>query len=151
MVMAMRMGEMLHTVMLTVLLLTLLGLTPETVEATLDENRYVLNEMPGVTSSDLLEEAEDDLFQNSVMGIVTDEQTGESLPGVNIVLKGTNTGTSTDITGAFELSVTSLNDTLVVSYIGYQLQEIPIDGRAQLEIVLIRYCTEYGNLEEIFS
>src|SRR5699024_5228321 len=50
--------------------------------------------------------------------------------------KGTTTGASTDADGNFELDVPSLQDTLVVSYIGYQTQEVPIRGRTEINITL---------------
>ena len=72
----------------------------------------------------------------TVTGTVTDGQSGETLPGVNILVKGTSTGTSTDADGNFELTVESLQDTLVVSYIGYKTKEEPINGRTEIEIAL---------------
>lgn len=74
--------------------------------------------------------------QASVRGTVTDATSSETLPGVNIIIKGTSTGTSTDAGGAFELPVSSLNDTLVVSFIGYETQNIPINGREQIDVQL---------------
>jgi len=71
-----------------------------------------------------------------VSGIVTDAQTDETLPGVNILVKGTSTGASTDADGAFQLIMASLQDTIVVSYIGYQTKEVPISGRMELKIAL---------------
>lgn len=72
----------------------------------------------------------------TVTGTVTDDATGSTLPGVNIVVQGTTTGTVTDDDGNFSLSVPSLNETLVVTYIGYTRQEIPIDGRTTINISL---------------
>ena len=54
----------------------------------------------------------------SVQGTVTDEN-GESMIGVSVLVKGTNTGVITDLDGNFALSVPS-GSTLVFSYIGYQ-------------------------------
>src|SRR5690606_26103378 len=75
------------------------------------------------------------LLQVSVRGIVT-SQDGEPLVGVSIQQKGTNRGTATNLDGRFEL--TDLNDDaiLVVSYVGYQTQEIPLEGRDNLTIIL---------------
>lgn len=73
----------------------------------------------------------------TVSGVVTDEETGEELPGVNIVVQGTSTGTSTDLNGEFQLDVPSLDVTLVVSFVGYQTKEIAIDGRETIDITLI--------------
>lgn len=72
----------------------------------------------------------------SINGVVTDSQTGESLPGVNIVVQGTNIGTASDIDGNFQLDVPSLNETLVFSYVGYQTLEVAINGRETIEIEL---------------
>lgn len=71
-----------------------------------------------------------------VSGTVTDGQSGETLPGVNILVKGTTTGTSTDSIGHYELNVSSLQDTLRFSYIGYQKQLIPINGRHKIDVAL---------------
>src|SRR5699024_5557625 len=74
--------------------------------------------------------------QETITGTVTDASSGESLPGVNILVKGTSTGASTDANGAFELTVESLQDTLVVTYIGYERQEIPINGQTTINVTL---------------
>lgn len=74
------------------------------------------------------------VLQETVVGTVTDSETEEALPGVNIVLQGTTTGTTTDVSGNFELTVPSLNDTLVVSYVGYQVQNVPINGRTEIDV-----------------
>jgi len=75
-------------------------------------------------------------IQETITGTVTDAESGKTLPGVNILIKGTSTGVSTDANGNFELTVSSLQDTLVVSYIGYQTKEVPINGRTNVEIEL---------------
>src|SRR5699024_6681074 len=93
-----------------------------------DEQTYVL--LPQAT---LLTE---DTARETISGTVTDASTGEILPGVNILVKGTSTGASTDAEGQYELTVESLQDTLVVSYIGYQTQEVPIDGRTTIDVAL---------------
>lgn len=72
--------------------------------------------------------------QQTVSGIVTDAQTGDPLPGVNISVKGTNTGSSSDAGGRYSLEVSSLSDTLIFSFIGYALLEEPIIGRMQIDI-----------------
>ena len=73
---------------------------------------------------------------NTVSGTVNDGETSEVLPGVNILVKGTSQGTSTDAGGNFTLTVPSLNDTLVVSYIGYKTKNVPINGREKLNVTL---------------
>lgn len=69
-----------------------------------------------------------------VTGVVLDE-TGEPITGANVVEKGTTNGTITDINGSFTLSV-GANSTLDISYIGYNKQEIKVEGRQQLSIRL---------------
>lgn len=71
-----------------------------------------------------------------VTGTVTDANTGEPLPGVNIAIKGTTRGTSTDLDGKFSLIVDDLQATLVFSFIGYQTQEVPINGRDYIDVSL---------------
>ncbi len=72
----------------------------------------------------------------TVKGTVTDAQTGETLPGVNILVVGTTTGTSTDSTGHYSLIVPSIQDTLRFSFIGYKTQRIAIKGRKTINIDL---------------
>ncbi|REL39084.1 SusC/RagA family TonB-linked outer membrane protein [Rhodohalobacter sp. SW132] len=71
-----------------------------------------------------------------VTGVVYDGQTGSTLPGVNILVRGTTIGTSTNVDGEFSLNVPSLSDTLVASYIGYQELIVPISGRSQIDLTL---------------
>lgn len=77
--------------------------------------------------------------QSTVTGTVVEAETGESLPGVNIVLQGSpNVGTSTNLDGEYTIEVPSLDDTLVFSYIGYQEQVVPIEGRTTIDVELER-------------
>jgi len=74
--------------------------------------------------------------QSTVSGIVKDSKTGNTLPGVNVSVKGTTTGTSTDAEGRYQLQPTSLQDTLVFSFIGYESKSIPISGRNTINVQL---------------
>jgi TonB-linked SusC/RagA family outer membrane protein len=71
----------------------------------------------------------------TVKGKVTDAANGEALIGVTVAVKGTTTGTQTDVNGAYSLSVPS-NATLQVSYIGYTTQDIAIGDRTNIDIKL---------------
>lgn len=71
--------------------------------------------------------------QTQVRGTVADE-TGEPVIGATIQIKGTSQGTVTDIDGNFNLSAPA-GGTLVVSYVGFQTQEVPVG--ADLKIVLV--------------
>ncbi|HYW36223.1 MAG TPA: TonB-dependent receptor [Balneolaceae bacterium] len=72
----------------------------------------------------------------TVNGKVTDAKSGKSLPGVNIKVKGTTTGTTTNAKGKYSLSVPSAQDTLIFSYIGYKVKNIPINGRNTINVAL---------------
>ena len=56
------------------------------------------------------------------MGVVTDSSTQEPIPFVNIILKGTSIGSTTDFNGKYSIESNSLSDTLLVSYMGYNSQ-----------------------------
>lgn len=75
-------------------------------------------------------------YAQQVEGIVSDAESDEGIPGVNVLVKGSSQGTSTGPDGMFSLNVNSLQDTLVFSFIGYQTQEVPIDGRTDIEVFL---------------
>src|SRR5690625_1929667 len=75
-------------------------------------------------------------FVFGVSGTVMDEE-GEPLIGVNIQVKGGNKGTSTDFDGEFTLEDIDENSVLVVSYVGYQTQEVSVAGKSTLEIIMI--------------
>ncbi|MEI8085469.1 MAG: TonB-dependent receptor [Paludibacter sp.] len=68
-------------------------------------------------------------------GIVVDEKTGEYLPGVSILVKGTKTGTVTDINGKFSIKASN-GTTINVSYIGYKSKQVAVQGKGFLKVVL---------------
>ena len=71
----------------------------------------------------------------NVSGIVTSAEDGWGLPGVTIQVKGTTKGEVTGIDGDYTISVKS-NDILVFSYVGYQTQEIPVEGKTKIDVVM---------------
>ncbi|SFD00585.1 iron complex outermembrane recepter protein [Algibacter lectus] len=73
--------------------------------------------------------------QNRVKGTVTEKATSIPLPGVNVVIKGTATGTATDFDGNFQIEAKN-GDIFVVTYIGFQSQEITYSGQTTLNIQL---------------
>ncbi|OJX88293.1 MAG: SusC/RagA family TonB-linked outer membrane protein [Paludibacter sp. 47-17] len=73
--------------------------------------------------------------QITVTGTVFDEA-GESLPGVNIILKGQDKGTITDFDGKFSLPVPNVNSVLVFSYLGYQTVEMKVDRSKPMSVVM---------------
>lgn len=72
----------------------------------------------------------------SVQGTVLEEETGAPLPGVNVIVKGTSVGTTTDSQGAFTLNVPDQNAVLVFSFIGYKSQEVQVGSQSTFEIKL---------------
>lgn len=82
--------------------------------------------------------------QNMVRGVVTDV-TGDPLPGVSVVVKGTTTGTTTDIDGRYSINASN-TATLEFSYIGMNKQEIKVNGRSTINIILKE---DVANLDEV--
>ncbi|MDR9410579.1 MAG: SusC/RagA family TonB-linked outer membrane protein, partial [Balneolaceae bacterium] len=72
----------------------------------------------------------------TVSGVVTEAGTGATLPGVNITIPGTSTGTTTNIDGEYEINASSPSDSLRFSYIGYEEQIIPIDNRNVINVTM---------------
>lgn len=77
-----------------------------------------------------------DLQQSTVSGRVVDASTGEGLPGVSIVLKGTSVGVNTDVDGHYSISITAPDAILIYSFVGYISQEIPVGGRTRIDVNL---------------
>lgn len=104
--------------------------------------------------------------RHSVTGVVTDAESGNPLPGVNISVVGTTSGTSTNADGEYSLTTSSSTDSLSFSFIGFQTQIIPIDERSTInvnlapqaltgeEVVVVGYGTQQrqnvtGSVEQI--
>jgi TonB-linked SusC/RagA family outer membrane protein len=73
--------------------------------------------------------------QTTVKGIVTDQQ-GEPIIGASVIEKGTTNGVITDIEGTFSIKTSSSNATLSFSYLGYIQQDIALNGKTTLNIIL---------------
>ncbi|REE01567.1 SusC/RagA family TonB-linked outer membrane protein [Marinoscillum furvescens] len=73
--------------------------------------------------------------ERTVSGTVTDADTGEPVPGANVVVKGTTTGTITDFDGNYQLSVGE-NTTLVFTFVGYAPLEVAVGSRAVVDASL---------------
>jgi iron complex outermembrane receptor protein len=93
--------------------------------------------------------------ERSVSGTVKDAATGEGIPGVNILIQGTTSGSVSDIDGKFQLQVPSGAVTLVLSYVGYKTLTVPVaatqttidvalqsDVTALSEVVVVGYGTQ---------
>ncbi|MFD1143294.1 SusC/RagA family TonB-linked outer membrane protein [Larkinella insperata] len=71
-----------------------------------------------------------------VSGRVTSKTDGAAMPGVNVVLKGTQTGANTDGDGRYSIDVSGSNPVLVFSYIGFETQELTVGNRSTIDLVL---------------
>ena len=84
--------------------------------------------------------------KHTVSGTVVSAQTGETLPGVNVFIKGTTTGTITDMNGHFKIDVPGGDAILVFSFIGYDTKEIPVAGNKHLNVEISE---STQNLDEV--
>ncbi|MGX5857603.1 TonB-dependent receptor [Dyadobacter jiangsuensis] len=90
------------------------------------------SEIPAAISTENLATVAD----RTVKGTVTSPETNEPLPGVSIILKGTQRGTTTDVSGKFQLEVPDDNATLIFSFVGYLSQEVILGNRTDLAVAL---------------
>jgi TonB-dependent starch-binding outer membrane protein SusC len=72
--------------------------------------------------------------ERTVTGRVSSSEDGTTLPGVNVILKGTSIGTTTDIDGKFKINVPNDGGTLVFSFIGLVAEEVKVGNRSVIEV-----------------
>ncbi|MFW6100625.1 MAG: carboxypeptidase-like regulatory domain-containing protein, partial [Bacteroidota bacterium] len=82
-----------------------------------------------------------------ITGTVIDAKTDEPLPGVNIVVEGTTTGTTTDMDGNYTIEAPA-DATLVFSFVGYQETSVEVEGQQQIDVAMEQAVTE---LEEVVA
>lgn len=82
-----------------------------------------------------VERAKKALAEIKVKGKVTDAESGEALPGVNVMIKNSSVGVNTDLDGNFQIEAAP-DDILVVSFIGMEKEEVAVDARAEIEVAL---------------
>lgn len=75
-------------------------------------------------------------YQNIIVGSVT-SPSGDPLPGVNILEKGTTNGTTSDAEGKYSLAISGGDAVLVFSFIGYITQEVALNGRSVIDVALV--------------
>lgn len=83
-----------------------------------------------------LQQPELEAVMPEITGRVVDANDGQPLPGVNVVVQGTNIGTSTDEAGRYSLTAPDDADFLVFSFVGYQEQVVAINNRTEINIEL---------------
>ncbi|MDP4208561.1 MAG: TonB-dependent receptor [Bacteroidota bacterium] len=82
----------------------------------------------------------------SVSGIVKDAKTGEAIPGVSIIVKGTTKGTLTGIDGKYAITVENPQAVLVFSFVGYNTAENPVNGRSVIDVSMTETATQLGEV-----
>ncbi len=90
---------------------------------------------PGVQASEKSADRSEAAADQRVTGTVRDEN-GEVLPGVSVILKGTQRGTTTDTDGKFAMEVPGESSVLVFSFVGYSSQEVVVGNQSSLSISL---------------
>lgn len=84
--------------------------------------------------------------QTTVTGQVTDGSTGETLPGVNVLVKGTGSGAITDLEGNYRVQVDGPDAVLVFSFVGFLREEIQVGNRSTIDVALM---PDLEQLEEV--
>jgi TonB-dependent SusC/RagA subfamily outer membrane receptor len=84
----------------------------------------------------LLKKAPETPVVQDISGQVVNAENGNTLPGVNVYVKGTNTGTTTDADGRFSLTVDDDAEILVFSFVGFEQLEVPIGDRTVFNVEL---------------
>jgi Ca-activated chloride channel family protein len=99
----------------------------------------------------------------TITGIVTASADGSRLPGVNVLIKGTKNGTTTDVDGRYSILTSSAGGTLVFTFIGYETKEVKIgksnivnvtleeDVQALQEVVITGYAKSNRKLKKDFA
>ncbi|AWW29202.1 SusC/RagA family TonB-linked outer membrane protein [Echinicola strongylocentroti] len=82
----------------------------------------------------------------TITGTVTDADSGEPIPGVNVFIKGTTTGASTDLDGQYTLNNVPEDAILVYSFIGYMSQEYSVKGKNTIDVSLSQDAEELGEV-----
>jgi len=82
--------------------------------------------------------------QRLVTGTIRDAS-GEGMPGVNVLIRGTTNGTASDAGGNFSIQASD-DDVLVISFIGYETQEVSVGTRTSIEVVLSEDLTTLGEV-----
>jgi TonB-linked SusC/RagA family outer membrane protein len=114
-------------------------LTPRSIGFKVQEgDEYIIlveNEVAGALVLPSKDPLKEEVVLLDISGTVTDDA-GNPIPGVNIIVKGTTKGTTTDSEGKYTLSINEDDVVLVFSFIGYAVQEVPVNGRSVIDVQL---------------
>ncbi len=136
------------------------GLDAETEKIETEEVAELISESPVVAAEEKPAEAKKESSQIArskvaqnfssnqkiITGKVLSADDGTPLPGVNIIIKGTATGTVTDMQGNYQITSESANPTLVYSFIGLQTEEVKVANQSELNVNLQ---TDVSQLSEV--
>jgi TonB-dependent starch-binding outer membrane protein SusC len=86
------------------------------------------------------------LIDKTITGKVVSKDDNSPVPGVTIVVKGTNTGTTSDVDGKYQIDIKTSNDILVFSAVGFLTQERAVGSASTVDIVL---ATDQKTLDEV--
>ena len=86
------------------------------------------------------------LAQSTVSGVVTDKSSGQPLPGVNVIIKGTTKGTTTDFDGKYMLSNVKSGEVIEFTYVGFTTQDVPYTSQKTINVSLEE---EAAKLDEV--
>lgn len=81
-----------------------------------------------------------------VTGTVTEAETGDAIPGANVVVKGTSTGTVTDFDGKYSLTFSEESAVLVYSFVGFKSQDIEVGNQSLIDVSLIADVTALSEI-----
>ncbi|MGL4631202.1 MAG: carboxypeptidase-like regulatory domain-containing protein, partial [Leadbetterella sp.] len=84
--------------------------------------------------------------QLEVSGVVTDMSSGQSVPGVTVMIAGSSKGVNSDVNGKYSITVPNKKATLIFSFVGYLTQEIAVNGRREMNVSLV---IDTKTLEEV--
>ena len=84
--------------------------------------------------------------RRTIRGVVSSASDGETIPGVSILVKGTTTGTTTDVDGSYQLDVPVESTHLVFSFVGMVTQEVVINNRLVINVALESAVLDLGEL-----
>jgi len=84
--------------------------------------------------------------QRSISGTVISGEDNEPLPGVNVLVQGTNLGTVTNVEGRYSISVPAEAENLVFSSVGFETQTVEIGNRSTIDLTLVPDLTQLGEV-----
>jgi TonB-linked SusC/RagA family outer membrane protein len=107
------------------------------IDATMDELLYMSDMSYKVLENNLIVIApRKELEQQQITGRVTDASTGESLPGVNVTVQGTNLGVISDSQGNYAITLPDRDAQLVFSFVGYTTREVRVEDQTIIDVSL---------------